>query len=971
IPVPANWELQGYGTAIYVNTGYPFLKITPPLPPADDNPTGSYRTTFSIPSDWTDMQISLTFGGVSSAYFVWVNGQMVGYSEDSMLPTHFDITPYLKSGENDLAVRVFRYCDGAYLEDQDHWNFSGIQRDVYLSAAPKVQLYDFFVQTDLDENYQNATLNIRPRIKLFDEQEIKGYQLKAQLYDAQNQAVLEDPLQIDLQRIYKERFQQRGKPEFGLLKANIVNPEKWSAEHPYLYTLVFELVDPAGKLLESKSTKVGFREVEFKEGELLLNGQPVLLYGVNRHDHDPVHGKVISKESMLKDVLTMKRFNFNAVRTSHYPNNEYFYQLCDEYGLYVMDEANLETHGVGGQLSNDPSYSNAFLERAVRMVERDKNHPSILFWSLGNESGSGYNHAAMAEWIRYYDKSRFVHYEGAQTTMGKKKVEDKLYKDPDYVDMVSRMYAPIEYMVQQANWEEETRPVVWCEYAHSMGNSTGNLFKFRDAIRENKRLFGAYIWDWKDQGIAQKTEEGEFYFAYGGDMGDTLKNSNNFCLNGVVDPNTEPKPALWECKKVFQAVSFSSVDLKSGIVEVHNQHHFTNLEKYEVRWRLEEDGRQLEASTFPAPNLEPDEKTTLKIPFTMPTLKSNCEYFLRVSLHLTQDENWADQGHEVAWHQFKIPLAEKVVYQNVQRVPKLTVNETEQFIHVKGKKIDLRFNKENGLLESFQAGKAAINAPIMPHFWRPTTDNDRGGGKTPRNLKIWKEALQGMKLESVEVKDLSKQSVSIYTTHTVAENKAKVHIQYTIFGDGTLLVQNQFEPLQNNLPMLPLYGMQWQLPAQYDKMTYLGKGPHENYIDRELSADIGIYQASVSEDFYNYIRPQESNNKIGVRWLSLTNQRGNGWLFAGVQEHLSMSAWRYTTEDLEKARHTYDLEEKPFITVNIDHRQMGVGGDDSWSKKALPHEEFRVPAQNYNYSFIIRPILEVPENRPVLPEVKD
>ena len=453
IPVPSNWELEGYGTAIYTNSKYPFEPVDPPYTPEDDNPVGLYRTQFEVPANWSNKQITLTFGGVSSAYYVWLNGQFLGYSEDSMLPTHFDISSYLIEGQNHLAVKVLRWSDGVYLEDQDHWRLSGIQRDVYLTAAPNVQLYDFFVRTDLDEDYIDATLMIRLKTKLFNGSNINGEMVHVQLYDERQQPVLDQTMQISVQSIYHEKYEQRGKPDFAMLKAKIENPKKWSAEHPNLYTLVFSVVDSNGKLLEARSTKIGFRETEIRDGEFFINGESVLMLGVNRHDHDPVTGKVISDASMLKDILLMKKNNINAVRTSHYPNNEMFYELCDEYGIYVMDEANIETHEIGGKLSNDSAWASAFLDRAIRMVERDKNHPSIIFWSLGNEAGSGLNHATMANWIRAYDPTRPVHYEGAQTTSGQHKIEGKLFKDPDYVDVVSRMYNPIEYMVKMANIE--------------------------------------------------------------------------------------------------------------------------------------------------------------------------------------------------------------------------------------------------------------------------------------------------------------------------------------------------------------------------------------------------------------------------------------------------------------------------------------------------------------------------------------
>lgn len=951
IEVPANWELQGFGTAIYTNIVYPFRPVDPPYTPKDDNPTGSYRTSFTVPADWADLQISLTFGGVSSAYYVWVNGQLVGYSEDSRLPTHFDITPFLQDGENSLAVQVYRWSDSSYLEDQDHWRLSGIHRDVYLSAAPKVQLYDFFVRTELDENYEDATLQIRPKIKVFDGASLDGIQLEAILFDNTGQKILSTPLSMAAEEIYHERFGQRGKPDFALLEAEISKPEKWSTEKPNLYTLVFYLKDQDGKLLETRSTKVGFRKVEFKDGELFVNGRSVLLYGVNRHDHSPVTGKVVDEASMLKDIKVMKQFNINAVRTSHYPNNERWYELCDQYGIYLMDEANLETHGIGGQLSNDPAWASAFLERAVRMVERDKNHASILFWSLGNESGSGFNHATMANWIRSYDPTRYVHYEGAQTT-GKARQANRLAKDPDYVDMVSRMYSPINYMVDMANYEAENRPVVWCEYAHSMGNSTGNLFEFWDAIRANKRMIGGFIWDWVDQGLLQQTNTGESYYAYGGDMGDTEINSNNFCLNGIVDPARNPKPALWECKKIFQPIAVEAADLTHGTVSILNRHNFTNLREFDIFWELEEDGKILQKGQLPPLTLAPGAKATVEIPFTPPNIVAGAEYFLRIGFRLKEDLLWAKAGHEIAWEQLQLPFSKATPLLSAKAMKKLKVAGNT----IQGRGFSVAFDPATGLLASIkQRGKELLVQGAVPNFWRPSTDNDRGGGHTLQTLGEWRKAGEERQLKSFELKQVSPEEVVANVQFEIPEIGSELSITYHVYGSGDILVKNSFLAGEG-LPMLPRYGMQMRLPARLDQLRWLGRGPQENYADRKMGAAVGLYERSLEEDYYTYIMPQESSNKTDVRWISLTDASGDGLFIGSTTQPLSVSAWPYTTEDIEAAKHTYDLKKRNFITLNVDLQQMGVGGDDSWSLQALPHEAFRVPAMDYEYSFIIKPI---------------
>ncbi|GAA4271167.1 glycoside hydrolase family 2 TIM barrel-domain containing protein [Aquimarina gracilis] len=955
IPVPSNWELHGYGTAIYTNIRYPFSPVNPPFVPNDDNPTGSYRTTFEIPENWKDMQVTLQFGGVSSAFYLWVNGKKVGYGQDSMLPSEFDITPYLQKGKNLLAVQVYRWSDGVYLEDQDHWRLSGIFRDVFITASPKIQLYDFFVKTELDDNYKNALLKIRPKIKVFEDQKIDGWKLESQLYDSEGLPILKTPLSKSLKEIIFEYYNQRGKPKFAMFEATISNPEKWSAEHPNLYTLVFSLKDENGKVREYRSTKIGFREVEIKDGELFMNGVSTLMYGVNRHDHDPNTGKVITEELMLKDIKTMKQFNINAVRTSHYPNDPKWYELCDKYGIYVMDEANLETHQLGGYLSNRSEWGSAHLERATRMVERDKNHPSIIFWSLGNESGSGPNHQAMSGWIKNYDETRYVHYEGAQTLNHKNK---EFLNDPDYVDMMSRMYMPIEPMIDMANLENDNRPVIWCEYAHSMGNSTGNLFKFWDAIRANKRMIGGYIWDWVDQGLLQKKDDGTTYYAFGGDMGDTKINDKNFCLNGIVNPDRSPQPALWECKKIFQPVHIIAGNLDQGKISIENRHNFTNLNEFELIWQLQEDGKTIQNGNLGNLDIPPKTNKEITLPLTKPELKAGAEYFLRISANLKNEKSWAPKGHEVAWQQFKLPYYKKTPSFTDTQSYRVSVEDNKSNLTLSSQDFLIIFNKKTGELISYNyKGIPLITGALTSSFWRPTTDNDRGGGRTPSTLKIWKDANKNKKLSSFNIDKTNDKKYRINSSYVVADAKAKLDISYIIFGDGTIHVQNKFTIKKGvNLPILPKYGMQVKLSGDLDSLQWLGRGPHENYIDRNLSADIGIFKESISKDYQQYIRPQESGNKTDVRWFSVSNKEEKGLYVAGSSANLSVSAWPYTTEDIDNALHTYDLKKRDFITLNIDHKQMGVGGDDSWSKNALPHEEFRVPAMNYFYDFIIKPI---------------
>ncbi len=945
INVPGNWELQGYGTAIYTNVRYPF-PVNPPFLPKDDNPTGCYRTVFETPKGWEDMQINLHFGGVTSAFYVWINGQKVGYSQGSRLPSEFDITPYLKKGKNSLAVKVYRWSDGSYLEDQDHWRLSGIHRDVYLAAAPKFQIYDFFVKTKFNAHYTQAELQVHTKVKGFGVENPKGWSVEGQLYDKQGKPVLDEVMSIETNRLTRRPWPQRDKVPFADLKATVKKPKMWSAEFPNLYTLVLNLKDDDGKVIESRSCKVGFREVKIVDGELFVNGKSVLLYGVNRHDHSQTGGKVISDQEMLNDVLLLKQFNFNAVRTSHYPNNSKWLELCDEYGIYLIDEANLETHGVGGWLSNDAQWHNSFVERGIRMVERDKNHPSVIFWSLGNESGYGPNHAAMGAWIKDYDDTRYIHYEGAQSNYGK--------LDPPGVDMISRMYTPIDRMVSWANHPVDNRPVLWCEYAHAMGNSLGSFYKFWDAIRANKRMIGAFIWDWTDQGILQTDANGKKYWAYGGDFGDKI-NSGNFCINGVIAADQTAKPVTWEVKKIHQPVVMTAAKLLRGDIRITNWHHFTDLSIYDISWELAENGKIIQNGIIEALDIKPTETKRVNIPFEKPTLKPGAEYFLKVIFKTNKDNSWAEKGHIVAWEQFKIPFnVASVPLADISGFGNVDATENENSIVVTGDEFEIGISKSEGLFSSYKLnGKEIISAPLVPNFWRPPTDNDIGSG-SPRRMGVWKEAGKERIVKSVNLVKISDKVVRISVETILEKVNSSLSTSYTVYGNGEVLVNYSFVS-GGGLPNIPRVGMQMQITDDFDNLEWYGPGPHPSYWDRNLGSTVGDYTKSVKKDFYQYVRPQESNNHWNTRWAKLTNGSGDG-IIISAENLLNFSAWPYTMDDIEKAKHINELPDRNIITLNIDYLQQGVGGDDSWSQNALPHPEFRIPAKNYSYNFSIKPV---------------
>lgn len=978
IQVPSSWELNGYGTAIYTNVIYPF-KVNPPFISSDDNPVGCYQRNFELSEKWDGMNVKLHFGGVSSAFYVWLNGQFVGYSQGSRLPSEFDITTQLKKGKNNISVKVYRWCDGSYLEDQDHWRLSGIHREVLLLAEPKLHINDFFVQTKLDEDYRDANLEIRPEIYWDGTTDLKGTKLEAMLYDDEQHPVFESPLEIPVEKIVKEKYPRLDNVKFALLEKKIVNPLKWTAETPNLYTLVFALKDAEGNLLEAKSTRIGFRSVETSpEGELLVNGKSVLLYGVNRHDHHPIRGKALTRKDIEDEIVLMKQFNINAIRTCHYPNDPYFYELCDKYGIYVMDEANLETHGVGGLLSNNPQWTHAHMERAIRMLERDKNHPSILFWSLGNESGRGPNHAAMASWIRDFDVTRLVHYEPAQGNHhvkgyiapgqpGYPHNDDRLAnpRDLDYVDVVGRFYPSPASALKIANQKGDHRPVIFSEYAHSMGNSTGNFKEFWENFRSHKRLVGGFIWDWRDQGIVKQNEKGEEFFAYGGDFGDKI-NSSNFCINGVVDPNLVPHPALWEVKKAFQPVEVKWSKEKENVVVVKNRHFFIDLAKYELKYILLEDGKILKSADLELNSILPGEFQEIHLQISEPKKKlEGAEYFVQFSLVLKENTGWAKAGYEIASEQLPLKWEKKKIKDlNAESLSKLTSESDENVLKLRADKFSMAFNKKSGALTSYVfRGVELINSSsFLPEFWRPQTDNDKRGAKTHKGMGIWKEASQKRVLQSLDVKQVSKTEIWVSVNFLLADGKASWKAVYRIFGNGFVKADIKLNA-DANLPNLPRLGQSFGMPDSFHSIKWLGRGPFENYCDRNSAAYIGLYQNELDDFMEEYVFPQENANRTGIRWMSFRNSKGYGLQILGNQ-NLNMSARRHNWQEIEKASHPYELPGSDSIRVQVDGQHMGVGGNDSWSKNAAPIKKYRIPSRNYDYSFWLKPLLsKSKENR--------
>ncbi len=937
IPVPSNWEFEGYGVPIYVNIPYAWTtNPNPPNVPHDHNPVGSYKRTFTVPSEWQGRRIFLHFGAVKSAMYVWVNGDKVGYSQGSKTPAEWDITSFIRNGENTLAVEVYRWSDGSYLECQDFWRVSGIERDVYLYSTPQTSIRDFFVHTDLDEHYQDATLSMDVHVANYLDEPENALSVKTILLDADGQKMFADQRPLTF---------ENGKARLAL-RGELSNPHKWSAETPYLYDLVLQLMQ-ADEVLEVQHCRVGFREVEIKDGQLLVNGVPILVKGVNRHEHDEYTCHVVNEASMRKDIELMKKFNINTVRTSHYPNDPRWYELCDEYGLYVIDEANIESHGMGYDpdrtLGNDPAWKAAHLDRTKRMVERDKNHPSVIIWSLGNEAGDGVNFVATSDWIHDRDPSRPVHYERAELK--------------PHTDIYCPMYARIEQIVDYAKKQQE-RPLILCEYSHAMGNSNGNLQDYWDAIEKYKHLQGGCIWDWVDQGIAQYDENGDKYWAWGGDFGPPdVPSDDNFCMNGLVSADRTPHPGLWEVKKVYQYIDFEPVDLAAGKIDIRNLYDFKNLDNVNIRWTVLEDGQVIKEGFILNPDIPAHQNKPFQLDLPEIEPKPGSEYFLNFTATTVQQEGLVPAGHEVAIAQFKLPISKDAKMISVDELPELNMNEEGSAVYISGSDFELVFDQETGSIESYKfQGKELVKEPLRPNFWRAPTDNDFGNNM-PKRCDVWRDASYVQDAGDTRVVWETPGQVDITVDVDLANGAAIHRTVYSVLGNGDIVVTNRVQPMKDNMPVLPRFGMNMQLPATFNRVSYFGNGPHENYWDRKSGSRIGLYHSTVRELYYPYPSPQENGNRTDVRWMSLVDQDGTGLLVIGMPV-VSISALPYTNEALTQKKrgtiHFVELPERDLISLNIDYKQMGVGGDNSWG--AHTHYEYRLPAKTTSFTFRLSPI---------------
>ena len=966
-PVPANWEVNGYGTPIYVSAGYPF-KIDPPRvmgePKVDyttykeRNPVGQYRRSFQLPAGWEARgQTFLRFEGVMSAFYVWINGERVGYSQGSMEPSEFNITNYLHAGENQIALEVYRYSDGSYLEDQDFWRFGGIHRSIHLLHTPDIRIRDYAVRTlPVSTDYQDFILQIDPQFSVYRGMTGKGTTLQGVLKDASGREIatlkgdVEDILDLEHKAgRMNEWYPQRGPRKLGRMSATIKSPKRWTAETPYLYKLHLTLLTAEGEVIEQVEQSVGFRSVEIRNGQLLVNGAPVRFRGVNRHEHDPRTARVMSEERMLQDILLMKQANINAVRTSHYPNVSRWYELCDSLGLYVMDEADIEEHGLRGILASTPDWHAAFLDRAVRMAERDKNHPSIVMWSMGNESGYGPNFAAISAWLHDFDPTRPVHYEGAQGAGGE--------PDPKTVDVISRFYTRVkqEYLnpgiaegedkerAENARWERlleiaertnDNRPVMTSEYAHSMGNALGNFKEYWDEIYSNPRMLGGFIWDWVDQGIYKTLPDGRIMVAYGGDFGDK-PNLKAFCFNGLLMSDRETTPKYWEVKKVYSPVELR---VESGELRVTNRNHHTDLSQYRCLWTLSIDGKQKDQGEITLPEVAPGESETIPLPVSIAgkkaSAKATSDLRLTISFILKRDALWAKAGHEVAWEQFCIQEG-ALLSSKLENRGRLKVRADEEHLSISGSGFSIQWEKNvTGSLTSLTYhGKEMLahpaDFPLQPvtQAFRAPTDNDKSFGNwLAKDWSLHQMDNPRISLDSFkhEVREDGAVIVRVQTRNRYKEGAIVTTSLYTILSDGTIDLKTTFQP-QGILPELPRLGIAFCLSSDYNTFIWQGRGPQDNYPDRKTSAAVGLWKGSVADQYMHYPRPQDSGNKEEVCRLMLTDRHGKGIRVDAVEDVFSASALHYTAQDLYKETHDCNLKPRSEIILSLDAAVLGLG----------------------------------------------
>ncbi|MFZ6013535.1 MAG: glycoside hydrolase family 2 TIM barrel-domain containing protein [Bacteroidota bacterium] len=954
IKVPANWEVEGYDYPIYLDEHYPF-QATWPDAPKDYNPVGSYKRPFTISDAWTGRQVFLHLGAVNSGVYVWINGQQVGYSEDSKTPAEFNITKFIRPGVNQIALQVFRWTDGSYLESQDMLRLSGIEREVYLFSTPSVHIYDFFARTSLAEDYTQGELNLEIELRNYSQKNIKKHQVEISLLSPHGAQVLTQSKVVGL---------KNGATSTLTFHEVLKHVRQWSAETPELYSLIITLKNTAGETTEVIAGKVGFRTVEIKDGQLLVNGKAIKIKGVNRHEAHAKTGHYITRETMLKDIELMKQANINAIRGSHYPNSSEWYDLTDQYGFYVIDEANIESQPLAlreeTKLGNEMSWLAAHIDRTRNMFEKDKNHPSIIMWSLGNESGDGAIFDSTYSWLHRHDGTRPVAYEPAKLL--------------PYTDIYSPMYATIEKIEAYAK-TNSTRPLIMCEYAHVMGNSGGNLQDYWDVIEKYTSLQGGFIWEWADQGLQYINNKGIPYWAYGHDYHPTLPTDGNFINKGLVNGLREPVPHYYEVKKVYQPIKFYVIDAARGEFEILNKNFFSSTNHVNIRWEIAADGIPVDAGNLGMIHVEPGGRAKIKVPINVISKDDAREYLLKLSAVINRPLPLLPTGFEMAWDQFLLKSGSKVVPSVAGATPPQLTRSSSEYI-IFGSDFSISFSRATGELTDYTFhGIKLVREGLKPNFWRPLTDNDLGN-KMHRWAAIWKEAGRESKLQRCEVQTQA-QEIVVTSTFDLPSVQSSLMVQYSIGHGGATRVSYQFTPCAQSLPKIPRIGLSLKMPEEFQFMSWYGRGPHETYWDRKTAGAIGIYSGLVWDQLYAYPRPQETANKTDVRWMALCNEKGVGLKVIADESPLSCSAWQLSCEDLDYqeaadgeqsasglvpnvSKHGADLFPRDYITWNIDHLQMGVGGDNSWG---LPvHDGYTIPPKGYAYSFQLIPFFSDTQN---------
>ena len=937
MPVPGNWEFNGFGIPIYVNTGFGF-RARPPLTDRENTPVGAYRRDFNIPDNWDGRRVFIHFEAGTGAMYVWVNGQKVGYTQNAKSPAEFEITKYIRKGKNTLACQEHKYSDGTYLEDQDKWRLGGLNRSVYLYSTAQTRILDFFAHPDLDSNYKNGIFSMEVNLKNYSNEE-KSQSVEVSIVDKAGK------------RVYKRSQNVKipaGNTSEVKFSGNISNPLKWTAETPNLYTMLITLKE-GNKVIESTSHKIGFRKIEIKDGQLLVNGKKVYFKGVNLHEFDTNTGNVVSREIMMRNLQLMKELNINAVRTSHYPQPTLWYKLCDEYGIYLVDEANLESHGLGygaDNVSNFPEWKAQHMDRIIRAVERDKNHASVIFWSLGNEASNGKAFFDMYDWAKERDKSRPVQYEQA-------------YQRDRNTDIICHMYPSWANMISDAA-KDLGRPYIMCEYAHAMGNSMGNMQEYWDLMRSSKNMQGGFIWEWYNHGYPSKDEQGRFYWAYGGDLnGYDQMNHGNFCMDGMISPDQKYIPHTYIVKKVYQNILFEAKDVNAGVVTIINDFKFTDItpQNYSFKWVLLKNGEHAADGTFDM-SIKADSRkdVTLKLPQT--EMKAGVEYYLQIFAYSRQATEFIPSGFEVAKGEF--------AFQNNNFFAKETISgsvekeETERVLTVKAGGVTYDFSRIDGRVSltniATEGNRRLFREMPRMNFWRAPTDNDFGSNDQ-YNLLVWNAASQSQS-QTYKYKGNEKVGQSLHVKYEVKPRgiEAKVDLTYIVNGDGTLTIDAKYKALADDLPEMMRFGMMMSFGREVDDFTWYGRGPHENYSDRNIDAFMGIWNGKVSEQAFEYYRPQETGNKTDVRWLTLKDRNGNGIQITGSQP-LSVSATNYKPEDLDpgltkKQQHWSDVMPRSMTVLCVDLLQRGVAGLNSWG--ALPLDQYRLTAKEYSYSYTIK-----------------